>query len=1180
MRYSKNTKILSVSVLALLILFMFHDLSAQLKINELMADNQMTIADPDQGDFGDWIEILNLGNTSIDLTGYGLSDDSEDLKKWVFPNGTIIPGNTFMLIWADNDNVGLHTNFRLSRSGETLILTDAQSVVLDSIAFAEQIEDVSYGRLNDGGTEWVFFSRPSPGSTNSGGSSELVAAPAKFSHESGFYEGKQTVSLTAQSPGAKIYYTLDGSNPSQSSSIYVNPVVLDTTSVLRCIQLEQGYLPSPVITKTYLIDESTTLPVFSIVTDPENLWSQDSGIYVEGKDYVWAWFAGNFWQPWERECFVEFWESNRKQKISQGAGLRISGALTRTASQKALRIIARSEYGKKKFSYKFFKNKDISSFNEIVLRGSGNDWAGTMMADGMMATIVSGQMDIDYGSYRPAILFLNGVYWGIHNIREKIGDDFIKENHYVDKDNIDLLSQIDDPREGDFIAYHELLDFINSNSMTNASNYEYVESKIDIPEYINYYVTQIYYSNHDWPAGNIKYWRTRDEYGIWRWILFDTDLAFKNFSANTMTWVTNPLPDQPGARVLFNGLIENEKFQKLFLDTYQYHMATTFSTDRLIGIIDSLQSAIQPEIARHIDRWQGYHGWTWTSADGTIESITPGLESYEDWEANVEGFRNYARKRPGFLNSFVSTYFGYGSKTIELTLDIDPPGSGRIWVNGEKGSAEKLKMVVFENQQISFQAIGNLNTDFQYWNEKVGSYEEGDEIQLIPKSSVWKYLDNGVFPGSNWTAKNFNDSDWGSGPGLLGYNDLNAQTIISFGSDPASKHITYWFRHSFEVPANAVWKSLVLNLKRDDGAIVYLNGQEIVRSNMPAVSDQYTLAESGVDEEDEGTYFEYAINKDYLISGVNTLAVEVHQVTASSSDLSFDLGMTGTVAASAGFSTTYQDLVLNNSFTENTSLTALFGSLSQDLHLSINEIMSANSGAYITEIGKTPDWVEIYNPNDRIVDVGGLYITDNLLIPDKWRIPSNEPKLTSIDAKGYLVLLADQRTSLGADHIDIQFSSQGEEVGLYRFSNNEFVLIDSLFFPAIPQNTSFGRYTDGEDDWRNFIATVTPGSENKVIEDVIPNTPLYLFRNFPNPFSQSTTIRFNLKDDAPIRLIVRDLNGQLIKVLTDVNYTAGLHSVKWDGTNEQSRTVPPGMYFYTIFSNYYTDTYRIVKLNQ
>lgn len=1164
-------------ILMLMLLGMtLNEVPAQVRINEIMADNLNTLADPDKGNYGDWIELYNTGSTSVSLSGYFLSDNLENPGKWVFPEGSRIPGNGFLLIWADNDDAGYHTNFRLSKGGEIVILSDPGLVILDSITFIEQIEDVSYGRLNDGGSEWAYFSKPSPGTSNSSGSTELVAAPPAFSMSSGFYDGKQTLELKAQSADANIYYSLDGSVPTQSSTKFQNPINLNSTGVVRAIQLQVGYLPSPVITKTYFIDETTTLPVFSIVTDPDNLWDENAGIYVEGANYVWGWGNGNFWQDWEKPCYVEFWEDNRKQKIAQAAGLRITGALTRTASQKSLRIIARSDYGKTKFSYRFFKDKDISSFNDIVLRSSGNDWGFTMIADGLMATIVSGQLDIDYNAYRPSVLFLNGVYWGIHNIREKIGDDYVEENHGVDKDNIDLLAQVDDVREGDRIAYAELLSFVLSNDMTKESSYDYVESRIDIQEYCNYYVTQIFYANHDWPSGNIKYWRPRTEDGKWRWILYDTDLAYRQFWRDTFDWAINGNPDYPGSTTLFKALIANERFETLFLNTYQYQMATTFAPERLISIIDSLQEMIRPEIGRHIQKWYGQHSWTFTNAIGDYVE-NPWLENMQAWERNIDMFRSYALVRPQYINGFVSDYFGFG-KPVNVVLETSPRGSGKIWVNNKRAVVGSSEFVFFENQPTKLDPISNLNTVFQDWTLIENYYQVDDHVNIILRKSVWKYLDTGVYPASDWAGLQFDDSAWPEGCAPLAYNYKDACTVIGYGDDSNNKHMSYLFRYTFEIDSSNDWSELTISILRDDGAVVYMNGNEIIRSNMPQSSNFNTAAVRGVDGDFEFEYFDYKVDPLFLRQGENILAVEVHQISKSSSDLSFDLGLVGIRKASSGLSSTISDEQLTRQFSGRVKLIANFGERVTPISVKINEVMASNSGSYLAKYGKTPDWIEIYNPNDQAVDMGGLYITDNLTVPDKWKIPETDPLVTVIPAKEFKLFFADKEIVGDPSYVDFQLSSEGEEIGIYEKTESGFRLIDSLFYPLLNPNTSFGRYPDGEDAWTTFLMSSTPGSSNKTLEDELPDVPVYLFASFPNPFMYSTTIRFYLREEAPVKLYIRDIQGKIVKVLADGQYDAGLQVIEWDGKDDQNLAVPPGMYFYTIYSTFYSDTYRTIRL--
>ncbi len=1148
----------------------------QVMINEFMADNQNVIADPDFGKYCDWIELYNSSSGSIDISGYALTDDPDLINKWLFPSGSVIPASGYLLIWADNEDTGLHTNFKLGKSGETLILSDKSLALVDSYSYSEQIEDVSFGRISDGAGEWAFFTSSTPGAQNSAGNGDLMAGKPVFSLGSGFYNGPQQITLQAQSGTARIFYTLDGSDPTRLSAVYTQPININQTTAFRAIQIDDGFLDSPITTKTYFIDEETVLPVFSIVTDPPNLWDLDSGIYVEGRDYVWDWGAGNFWQDWERQAFVEFWESDRDLKISQGVGIKITGALTRTASQKSLRLIARSEYGAKKLSYRFFKDKSITDFNDIVLRSSGNDWARTMFADGLMATIVSGQMDIDYNAYRPAVVFLNGEYWGIHNIREKVGDDYIEENHGFDKNNLDLLSQLDDMREGDRENYDALLNFVQNNDLNTPENYAYLEKNIDLQEYLNYYVTQTFYANNDWPAGNIKYWRPRQEVGQWRWILFDTDLAYQTFWINTMELITDSQPFYEGTNDFFLGLMTCEKIKERFLSTYQYLLATTFQKDRLVNIVDSLQAAIQPEMKRHIDRWKGYHGWTFTTADGTYLE-TPWLESYSAWLSYVDEFRLFSLNRADYLNQFVAQYYGYGND-VEVSISIDPYESGKVWVNEDKATSSFMNLVFFEDQPVTLRPVNSINTIFQEWKVETGFSDVNGRAFIFPKESEWKYLDNDQYPGNSWTDEFFDDSQWKSGQGALGYNYPGANTIVEYGPDAANKYITYWFRKQFRIDKASDWSNLQIELLRDDGAIVWLNGQEIIRSNMAAGSDYRSTAETGVDASDESRYFLYELSSNLLKDGQNTISVEIHQISKTSSDLGFDLALSGITNQEVGEITTVTDALISKSFVEKTKYTASFARSTESVLVKINEVMSDNQTTLTTEYGKTPDWIEIFNPNEFDIDLGGLYITDNLLVPDKFQISTQNPEMTTVPAKGFKLFIADGSRLFNAKYVDIQLSTRGEEVGLYEKVDGGFNLIDSLIFPPLMPDASFGRYPDGEDAWFLFSQLPTPGATNKRSDQIIPDRQVVLLQNYPNPFKDATNIMFNLKDEVHIRIEILDLLGHPVRQVTNRTWGPGLHTIEWNAKNDFGANVQPGVYLIVLYSGFYSQTNKMILL--
>ncbi|MCD6333515.1 MAG: CotH kinase family protein, partial [Bacteroidales bacterium] len=957
-----------------------------------------------------------------------------------------------------------------------------------------------------------------------------ITAPPLFSLPHGFYTGQITLTISPTHPGNIIRFTSDGSDPTELSDQFTGSMNIRKTTVIRARQYQTGKMPSPVVTQTYLINEPATLPVFSITTDPANLWDEQTGIYVEGPNYVWGWGNGNFWQDWEKECYVEMFESNHKIKIDQAAALKISGGLTRTASQKSLRIIAKGTYGKPKFNYRFFNDKPIKSFNDILLRPSGNDWASTMMADGMMNTVIAGQMDIDYSAYRPAILFLNGEYWGIQNIREKIGDDYIEENHGFNKDNLDLISLMNDVREGDLTAYNELLDFVKNHDLSDPDAYAHVKSLVDIQEYINYIATEVFYANYDWPGGNIKFWRPRIQNGVWRWILKDLDLSFQLFWHNTLDWATleNP-PEYPGSTDFLRGMMTSPEFRKQLLETLLRHLNTTFETNRLISVIDSLQQQIQPEINRHINRWLGYHGWTFYS-DQTGYIETGWLESYDKWLVNVESLRRFARLRKGFLLQYIHDYFGL-QNPVDLSFRVVPPDAGRIIIDNQLVIRDSADATYFSDQELNLRALPNPQYRFDHVEINTNPLLAGDTIKWIGKNNRWYYLDTGIFPGDNWFQPDYQITGWLEGCGILGYHDPDICTIISFGNDPTHKIITTYFRHDFEIKSSGQWSKVIIELLRDDGAVVYLNGHEVIRSNMPATSGPETLAVNAVNAPDETKYFVFEIGPEYLVDGNNTIAVEVHQADPSSSDLMFDLSIHGVVGTSNPEISTSDIPEWSQTFNSQTKITAYFNEGGQIPGLSINEVQPVNVDFYPDRLGSYSDWIEIYNPGDAAVDLAGLYLTDNPDNPGKYRISDRDPVKTIIPPKGFTVLYADGRPSLGANHIGFKLTGEGEMVGISAKTASGFEWIDTLYYPVVFPNASMGRYPDGTDHWTIFANSPTPGKTNTKSNENPTNQDVIISQNYPNPFSVQTQIGLLVKKEHNIQVWIRDIHGNSIRLL-------------------------------------------------
>lgn len=300
--------------LSLLVLLILHATtrgqSPEILINEFLASNQTANRDPEFGEYSDWIELYNTAHGAMDLSGYYVTDNLDEPLKWQIPDGTLIPGAGFLLLWADGRNTGLHTSFKLSKGGEQLGLYTPEGVLVETLSFGARQDDMSYGRLANDVNQWSFFSPPSPGSVNDPRHSVGVTPQPVFSITGGFFQGAQVLSFQ-NSEQIDIYYSLDGTPPDDSALRYQAPIALNATTAVRAIGYKHGFAPSDVVTHTYFIDEPIHLPFISIVTDPNDFFSDERGIYVTGTHGRSGYCDSairNLKQDWERPVNIELYE--------------------------------------------------------------------------------------------------------------------------------------------------------------------------------------------------------------------------------------------------------------------------------------------------------------------------------------------------------------------------------------------------------------------------------------------------------------------------------------------------------------------------------------------------------------------------------------------------------------------------------------------------------------------------------------------------------------------------------------------------------------------------------------------------------------------------------------------------------------------------------------------------------
>ena len=598
------------------------------------------------------------------------------------------------------------------------------------------------------------------------------------SHGGGFYT--QPFDLIFETyEGCEIYYTLDGSLPTDKDILYTEPIAIKSRigekdvltgiknislgwkmpktesfkgTVIRSAVYFEGKAVSEIMTNTYFVDENIyskySMPIVSLTTDSDNLFDRFKGIYVLGiRRENWLrknpgvqvnnGTSANYTargSDWERPVHIEWYETDGSLGFSQNLGARINGGWSRCYPLKPLRLYARSEYdNKNKIEFEIFpglqqsvSDKTITEFKTFLLRNSGHDFVLTMFEDAMIQSLME-NTHVDTQAYRPVIVFINGEYWGIHNARERQDEEYIESHYDMDEDEIVLLEnrhKLLHGEEEDINHYLDMLKYIKSHNIEDKETYNYVKTMMDIDNYIDYNIIELYIVNLDWMGNNVKYWRKKtDVYkplepyghdGRWRWLLFDTEAGFAYYDYNMIEYATIE-GKQTGlnsdwATFLFRTLLQNKDFKNQFLTRYADLLNTNLNEDKILKRIDEMQEKIKPEMEEHINRW-GYPN------------------SLERWEENVDVLREFAVKRPEYVRRNLINHFGLKGTVKGM---IQPSDGGYIEINGMKINIDKTEFngIYFKDIPIEIKAVPNKGYIF---NGFQGSYlGEEENITITP----------------------------------------------------------------------------------------------------------------------------------------------------------------------------------------------------------------------------------------------------------------------------------------------------------------------------------------------------------------------------------------------------------------------------------------------------------------
>lgn len=582
--------------------------SNPLRITEISICNTAEVLDPNDN-FQDWIEVYNPGIDTVYLHQLRYADNRANTMEFRLRNSRKVAGGKYALIWLNKEITDYKGNYPdLDADGGFFAISDSLGNLLDSLNYPRQYSNVSYGRKSPSTSTFAFFVQSTPGKSNSSSATatEIIATPA-LSVSGGFYNNPVNVSISCATPGAKIYYTIDGSEPQLTSIEYTGqPVFVNRTMPLKARAFADGYLRGQTAVATYLINERKPdgLPVAMITIDEKYLYDNQLGIYVKGTNGTYNYAnseKANYNRRWTRPGHFEFLDSEKNLKLTQPVGVSVLGSVSRTYDLKSFDIKASKRFGTPRLDYPFFPLKDGRRYKSIGLRNGGNnDFSGFIFRDAFSQSLAHG-LDLDYQAYEPCVVYVNGKYWGLLNLREKNTKDYVYSNYNYSPDEIDMVYMSEamlgttrklDPVDSIFIR----------NPIINDSVYNQLKKLIDIDNYINYLAIETILVNTDWPVNNNRHFTLRGKNDRYRWILNDMDRSLLFEGHNIFDHVRNEVNVNLQHRMIQN-LSEAEPFQNHMIDIQSIYTATILSERKMLEQLANVTDRYKDEYPYHVARW-------------------------------------------------------------------------------------------------------------------------------------------------------------------------------------------------------------------------------------------------------------------------------------------------------------------------------------------------------------------------------------------------------------------------------------------------------------------------------------------------------------------------------------------------------------------------------------------------
>jgi len=909
------------------------ELPTPLRINELMASNGKTISDP-QGEYDDWVELYNAGQQAINVAGMYLTNDLGAPTKWQFPADqpavTTVQPHGYLLLWADGDtgDWGLHASFRLDAEGDTVAVYDSDGqTLIDVVQFRQQTPDVSWGRDPNDEGQWRALGLATPGGQNVNFYLGFVA-DVKFSCERGFCEQPFSVTLTTATEGAVIYYTTDGSSPfndaraQPTGRLYTGPVPITTTTCLRVVAFKPRWKASRVGTQTYIFlddvirqparppgwptawghtgsgdyemdprvvndprysatikDDLKSVATLSLVTDRNNWFGPNGqGIYLQGELV-------------ERPVSAELIFPDEREGFQIDCAVMIVGGTSpdRWKMDKlSMRLKFKGEYGPASLQFPMFGDEATDHFDTVVLdAGMNNMWAyggdvsptdqrrrGQYTHDQFVCDIQNAM-----GGYAPhgrhVHLYLNGLYWGLYWVHERPDEHFASAYLGGSDEDYDVLKHNSGSViNGSGSNYNEMFSVANAGLASDAQ-YATIQQYLDVPNFIDYMITNYYIGNTDWAHQNWYATRNRvDPAGRWRYHTWDAEHVMETLDEDC-----TGKDDSGGPTHLHRRLAEDAEYRLLFADHIYGHLfndgiLTPAGAAALYQIrLDEVDRAVVGESAR----------W------GDNQETTPRTRDV-DWVRERDSLLNtYFPQRTGIvLNQF---------KSRGWYPNVDPPAfrvDGAARHGGGLTGGESLSMAA---------AAGTIWYTLDGNDPRVpGSAPPATEVTLISENAAKRVLvPTGPFNDAWRGGAVFDDSGWISGAGGVGYERSTGYESffrINVGDAMYGKNTSCYIRIPFVLTRAGVQNisKLTLRVRYDDGFVACLNGTEVQRA-LADGTPTWNSGASGSHLDSDAIVFEDFDISGYLNAlreGDNLLAIQALNQGTTSSDFLLSVELTAT----------------------------------------------------------------------------------------------------------------------------------------------------------------------------------------------------------------------------------------------------------------------------------------------